>query len=81
MSVDIFKKGGPCNKESEVSSPVKANKKATKEPILNDISLSLEAETESISRGKWKKIAREKGKAQEVDIGLKSPDVGNKRVE
>ena len=41
--------------------------------------LSLEAVNELIFRGKWKKIAREKGKAQEEDMGLKGPDVGNKR--
>nr|POE45183.1 hypothetical protein CFP56_25319 [Quercus suber] len=52
MSNDIFKKGGPCNIEPEVSSPVKVNKEVTKEPILNGLSPSLEAEIESISRGK-----------------------------
>ena len=43
--------------------------------------LSLEAVNEPIFRGKWKKIAREKGKAQEEDMGLKGPNVGNKRRE
>nr|POE45184.1 hypothetical protein CFP56_25320 [Quercus suber] len=52
MSNDIFKRGGPCNIKPEVSSPVKVNKEVTKEPILNGLGPSLEAEIEPISRGK-----------------------------
>ena len=63
MSTDIFKKGGPCIIEPEVSNPVKVNEEATNEPILNSLGPFLEAEVEPISKGKWKKIAREKGKA------------------
>ena len=77
---DYFKKDGPCNIEPEMASPVKANKEAIKDPSLNGLGPNLEAEKEPISKGKWKKIAREKGKAQEVDMKLNGPEVGNKRV-
>ena len=80
MSIDIFKKGRPCIIEPEVSSPVKVNEEATNEPILNSLGPFLEAEVEPISKGKWKKIAREKGKAQDMDMRIKGPNVGNKKV-
>ena len=80
MSTDIFKKGGPCIIEPEVSSPVKVNEEATNEPILNSLGPFLEAEVEPISKGKWKKIAREKGKAQDMDMRIKGLNVGNKKV-
>ena len=80
MSADIFKKGGPCIIEPEVSSPVKVNEEATNEPVLNGLGPCLEAKVEPISKGKWKKIVGEKGKARDVDMRIKGPDVGNKRV-
>ena len=80
MSTDIFKKGGPCIIEPGVSSPVKVNEEVINDPVLNVLGPCLEAKVEPISKGKWKKIAREKGKAQDVDIRMKGPNVGNKRV-
>ena len=79
MSTDIFKKGRPCIIEPEVSSPVKVNEEATNEPILNSLGPFL-VEVEPISKGKWKKIAREKGKAQDMDMRIKGLNVGNKKV-
>ena len=63
-----------------MSSPIKMNGVATNEPSPNGLGPCLEAEVEPISKGKWKKIAREKGKAQDVDMRMKGPNVGNKRV-
>ena len=34
-----------------------------------------------MSKGKWKKIAREKGKAQDVEMMNKGLEVGNKRLD
>ena len=81
MSIDTFKNVGPCSEGPEMSSPIKAINETHKECHPSGMGLSLEAENEPIIRGKWKKIAREKGKAQEEDMGLKGPNVGNKRRE
>ena len=80
MLANIFKKGGPCIIEPGVSSPVKVNEEAINDPVLNVLGPCLEAKVEPISKGKWKKIAREKGKAWDVDMRIKGPDIGNKRV-
>ena len=69
----------PCSERFEKSSPTKALNETNKESHPNGLGLNLEAVNEPIFRGKWKKIAREKGKAQEEDMGLKGSDVGNKR--
>ena len=79
MSADTLKNVGPCSEGPEKSSPVKAINETNKECHPNGMGLSLEAINEFIFRGKWKKIAREKGKAHEEDMGLKGPDLGNKR--
>ena len=63
-----------------MSSAIKMNGVATNEPSPNGFGPYLEAEVEPISKGKWKKIAREKGKAQDVDMRMKGPNVGNKKV-
>ena len=81
MSATTFKNVGHCSEEPEVSSPIKAKKEALKECHPNGMGLSSKVEKESISRGKWKKIAREKGKAQDEEMVLKGPEVGNKRTE
>ena len=81
MAATTFKNAGPCSEELEVSSPIKAKKEALKKCHPNRMGLSSEAEKESISRDKWKKIEREKGKAQDEEMVLKGPEVGNKRTE
>ena len=78
-SADTLSNGGPCSERSEKSSPTKALNETNKESHPNGLGLNLEVVNEPIFRGKWKKIAREKGKAQEEDMGLKGPVVGNKR--
>ena len=78
-SADTLSNSGPCSERFEKSSPTKALNETNKESHPNGLGLNLEAVNEPIFRGKWKKIAKEKGKAQEEDMGLKDPIVGNKR--
>lgn len=81
MSTANFKTVGPCSEEPEVSSTIKSKKEALKEYQPNGMGLILEAEKETMSKGRWKKIAREKGKAQDEEMVLKGLEVGNKRME
>ena len=78
-SADTLSSGGPCSERSEEPSPNKALNKTDEESHPNRLGLNSGAVNEPIFRDKWKKIAREKGKAQEEDLGLKGPAVGNKR--
>ena len=77
-SADTLSSGGPCSERSKKSSPTKALNETNEESHPNRLGLNLEAVNEPIFRGKWKKITREKGKAQEEDMGLKGLVVGNK---
>ena len=81
MSAANFKTLGPCSEDSEVSSPLKPKKEAIKNSQVDEKGPSPEAEKETMSRGKWKKIAREKGKAQNEEMMNKGPEVRNKRLE
>ena len=83
MSAAVFKTVGPSCEEPEVSSPIKSKKEALKIYQLNEMGLAseVEKEKETISKGRWKKMAREKGKAQDEEMVFKGPEVGNKRTE
>ena len=81
MSAANFKSHGLNGEDPEVSSPLKPKKEANKNGQVESKSLSPEVENNTMSKGKWKKIAREKGKAQEVEKINKGPEVGKKRLE
>lgn len=58
-----FKTLGSSNEDPELSSPLKPKKEAFKNSHANGKSPSPEVEKKTMSKGNWKKIAREKGKA------------------
>ena len=78
-SANTLCSSGPCSERFDEPSPNKAINKTNKESHQSRLGLNSGAINEPIFRGKWKKFAREKGKAHEEDLGLKGPAVGNKR--
>lgn len=83
MSVANIKTFGPSNEDQEVSNPLKPKKGVFKNRKADEKSLSPVGEMKTMSKGSWKTLVRERGKAQAQDVEMmnKSPKVGNKRHE
>lgn len=80
MSAANLKTYGTGKEESEVCSPFKPKKEASNNNQDKGKGLSPSADKIVTGKGGWKKLAREKAKAQEVDMINQSPRVGKKRI-
>lgn len=74
------KGSGPSLEEQEVTSPIKPKAKIMTSTNSNNQSAGPAKEGKGLSKRKLKKIARERGKAQDVDMSTQVHEVGKKRV-
>ncbi|KAK9988823.1 hypothetical protein SO802_029062 [Lithocarpus litseifolius] len=80
MSAAKFKTCGPSKEDLEVCSPLKPKMEVNNNNQAKEKGLSPDADKKATGKGRLKKIAREKNKAQEVDMINQSPEVGKKRL-
>ena len=72
---------GPCFEKQEVTSPIKPKTGTKVCEALSDQNASPDIKKKGPGKGKWKKIAREIGKAQDMEVSIQAHEVGNKRAE
>ena len=70
----VDKGGRPSLEKQEATSPIKHKAEIKVNANNNNQTASPAKERKGLSKGKWKKIARERGKAQDVDMSAQAHD-------
>lgn len=77
----VDKGSRPSLEKQKATSPIKHKAEIKVNANNNNQIAGPAKERKGLSKGKWKKIARERGKAQDVDISAQAREVGKKRVD
>lgn len=76
----VDKGSGPCLEKQEATSPIKPKAEIVANENNSFQTAGPADEGKGLSKGNWQKIARERGKAQDVDMSAQAHEVGTKRV-